>query len=256
MSLSVIENLAFLRPALRQFGVRHPLAAVREARRTRPQRTDMLSFHVEQLRGQPEKFLDNLWTIGRDPQRCGGLAAQSYWHRNGFAKIRLGEWAGYTLRLHIWPDGEDRRGDMNPHGHRWNFASWLLTGEGITETYYRETFGDHKDASLYVRSSYGRKNGADYLNHYRIAYLRAIAEHKRTTGVYTCDTDVIHTVDPVGCGFMATVVLQSKIVCRTTHVYLKHDGRDEAEQHRRITAHELSRLLGDLIDAMGSAPRN
>src|SRR5262249_25130584 len=64
------------------------------------------------------------------------IAARSYSHPNGFANVGLDVDATHQVGLHLWPAGEHRLGESNPHGHRWNFVSTVLCGEGLADTHY------------------------------------------------------------------------------------------------------------------------
>jgi hypothetical protein len=57
-----------------------------------------------------------------------------YRHPNGFTKIRLAELSdyGWAIRLHVWAE---QSADDNIHSHRWKFASRILSGSLIEETY-------------------------------------------------------------------------------------------------------------------------
>jgi hypothetical protein len=57
-----------------------------------------------------------------------------YRHPNGFTKIRLCALPaeGWAIRLHLWDPGS---ADGDVHSHRWHFASRVLSGELIEETY-------------------------------------------------------------------------------------------------------------------------
>src|SRR5438552_2883438 len=67
------------------------------------------------------------WLAGfDDPDRAEPVARCSYWHHNGFAKLVLRIADDHRVRLHVWPAGENRLGESNPHGHRWNFASTVV----------------------------------------------------------------------------------------------------------------------------------
>ncbi|MGH3664258.1 MAG: hypothetical protein ACRDTQ_20695 [Micromonosporaceae bacterium] len=70
------------------------------------------------------------------------VAARSYQHANGFVKIVLAE-AGARLRLHRWSaptasvagDGRSGTGPGNVHSHRWCFASSVVLGSLVNETF-------------------------------------------------------------------------------------------------------------------------
>lgn len=60
--------------------------------------------------------------------------ALAFAHPNGFTKIKLAgpNHHGWVIRVHVW-DNEWQDADI--HSHRWNFASHILSGEMVEETY-------------------------------------------------------------------------------------------------------------------------
>lgn len=239
-------------------GMKRSRRAVRAmlSSRIRDGATAALVQVVDHLRSDPNLVLDAVRAIRTDPERCADVASRSYMHPNGFAKIKLFERPDFSLRLHIWPAGKDRRGDMNPHSHRWAFASWGLLGQGVVETYYKETPLADPNGATFVRCRYRRVKGVEHLKRPRVVRLKEIGEFERPSGgIYACSTDVIHTVDPIGRGLMATVVLQGRTERESAPVYLRSGGADE-QRHQPFSAEELRGLLCDLEIAMGAAPRH
>jgi hypothetical protein len=210
---------------------------------------------AEDLRSDPASILEMVTAITTDRGRWKEVIRQSYWHRNGFAKIKLFEGSEYSIRLHVWPAGKDRRGDMNPHGHRWSFASWLVLGQGMTEKHFVETAPADPDGIAYDRYCYRRRSCLRDLRQGERVHLREVGHVDRPAGaVYSCDTDVIHTVDPLGLGLLVTAVVQGRAEVETTPVYV-HPGVRDKQRHRRLKAKEFDLLLRDLEIAMGAMPR-
>lgn len=92
----------------------------------------LLPAVVETVRhGHVSEHLHNL--VAR-----GSLATEEsvvgYRHPNGFTKIRLLTLhdIGWTLRLHVWNANSS---DRDIHSHRWNFASYVLSGCLIEQRY-------------------------------------------------------------------------------------------------------------------------
>jgi hypothetical protein len=58
----------------------------------------------------------------------------AYRHPNGFIKIRLASLRdlGWAVRLHMWAE---RSSDYDIHSHRWDFASRVLSGILMEDTY-------------------------------------------------------------------------------------------------------------------------
>jgi hypothetical protein len=219
-----------------------------------PEVADLIRV-AEELRSDPASLLEMVIAIATDRRRRKEVRRRSYWHRNGFAKIKLFEDPDYSLRLHVWPTGEDRRGDLNPHGHRWAFASWLVLGHGMTEKHFVETTPADPAGVAYDRFCYRRRScRGDLREPDRVHLLEVRRVYRPTGSVYSCKTDVIHTVDPLGLDLLVTAVVQGRVEVETTPVYV-HPGVPDKQRHRRIRRKEFRRLLRDLEIAMGAMPR-
>lgn len=215
-----------------------------------------LSKAVSRLRQKPDLVRSRLAWIRSHPERVEEIAAKSYLHSNGFAKVRLFEGHGVCFRLHIWPAGEKRIGDVDPHGHRWEFASWVAVGPGMSETHFLRSDRADPDASLFESYDYGREAGAGCLRSRGPAWLRTCEPVIRPTGsVYSCGRDVLHTVAPVGDDLVATVVLQGPVVADSARVY-RRPGQNSDAVERPITPDELDALFGAVDAAVGARGRH
>jgi hypothetical protein len=233
-----------------------PWAVERPLRKTAIRKVDDLVRVAEELRADPELLCAAVGAIAADPRRCADVAARSYWHPNGFAKIKVFEHLDYSLRLHLWPEGEDRRGDMNPHGHRWAFASWLLLGAGVVEKYFEEAASTHPDGVEYKRYRYRRRVRSKDLRNPEVVHLREIEEIVRPAGsTYSCTPDRIHTIDPIGRGLLVTMVVQGASEAKATRVYVRDRGLD-TQRRRPLPADQLAVVLGNLETAMRRTPRS
>lgn len=194
-----------------------------------------------------------------DPAQIGLIARRSYWHPNGFAKLVLhvDPASAFRVRLHIWPPGPGRRGETNPHSHRWNFASTVLTGDGLALTAYEES----DTGTAFVRYRYARNGEADHgprLTRIGAVALRPVARRTvRTSDNYTTETSAVHTVDPLGCSLVATLVVQGPHCTDSTIVYCI-PGSPADQQERVLVACEVRLLVGEMlaaVDPKGSARR-
>jgi hypothetical protein len=181
-----------------------------------------------------------------DPERCAEVARRSYWHFNGFAKLVLEVNPGHKVRLHVWPAGRGRLGESNPHGHRWNFVSMVLCGEGLHDTHYVES----ASGVPFGRYQYVGGNAAGALTHVGNVHLterdkRTVCRHER----YAVDTSVVHTVQPLGESLLATLVVQSPPRLASAVVYGK-PGVDVDEPGRAISADEVRDLIRRVLDAL------
>lgn len=214
---------------------------------------DDLHTAALQLSVRPDTVRSRLRYLAAHPERLENLARQSYWHINGFAKVKFVEGHGFCLRLHIWPAGEDRQGDVDPHGHRWEFASWVAAGSGIAETYFDRTVAADPEGNAYLEFDYGRSSRAGFLRSRGPAWLSERSELIRSAGdVYGCPLGVLHTVSPVGIDLVATVVLQGSVVAESASVFTRSGGRPAHALERPITVDELRHLFGAVEAAIGA----
>jgi hypothetical protein len=210
---------------------------------------------VDLIRARPRLLRSHLSLLLGCEQCLERVAARSSWHENGFAKIRLAVRTGYSVRLHVWPPSDRWRGDVNPHGHRWEFASWVAVGVGLDETYYAEDPGRIHSSATYGLCAYGPVDGVRTLTRVGKArlYVRDRVRHP-AGATYACPRDVVHTVVPVDREFVATVVLQGPVLAETTPVYLGPSGA--VATYRRMSAHELRELLGSVAALLPADDRD
>lgn len=160
-------------------------------------------------------FAGRLLGVARAPERVGEVAARSYRHPNGFAKLVLGPLVGGWLRLHVYPAGDARLGDGNPHGHRWSFASVVLVGAGLEHTFYVEG----GDATAEARDRYAYVAGDDltFETTTRLTVTgRVVVGRGDPCGLVG---RAVHAVRPLGDDLVATLVLQGPTTRPTAEVY-------------------------------------
>jgi hypothetical protein len=189
----------------------------------------------------------SVWLASFDSMaRAEPVARRSYWHHNGFAKLVLEVTAAHRIRLHVWPAGENRLGEWNPHGHRWNFASTVVAGDGLSSTEYVESdTGRHHVLYHYVGGSGG------FLTPVGNARL---AEHDtrivRNGERYVLDTSVVHTVVPLGNSLVATLVVQGPARLDHAPVYCP-PGIPVDGPIRDLGPAEVRDLVRDVLAARG-----
>jgi hypothetical protein len=217
-----------------------------------PSALTALRHAAERVRERPGLLGSRLAALCAHTDRLAEVASGTYWHSNGFAKIKLRQGRDYAVRLHIWPEGTGR-GEVNPHGHRWEFGSWILTGDGIAESYYEPDDSDGTGAARYQRCDYfsapagpGRLQPGDDCS----LRVREIV-HRPAGEVYTCELDSLHTVAPVGNGLVATIVVQGPARVPSAPVYLRSD-RDPEPDPQPIPPSELRALLLDVSAVIGA----
>lgn len=208
-------------------------------------RAEQLRRHAQQLLSRrPRLISERVQYLLTHPAALERVVRRSYWHVNGFAKVRVLKGDEFGVRMHIWPAGRNRLGDVDPHGHRWAFASWIAAGEGLEETLFEEmSRGSTANTVDYVRYEYGRDAGAGVLRDAGPARLRLSGTVRRGPGeVYVCPRSTIHTVRPVGDGFLATVMLQGPAEPGVVPVFSRR-GRPDRPREEPISAKRLRALL-------------
>ncbi|ONF61893.1 hypothetical protein [Amycolatopsis keratiniphila] len=203
---------------------------------------------AHRVQDDPGTFLAWLEAILGDEEAVREAAKRSYWHPNGFAKMVLHSSADFRIRLHVWPAStEPSRGESNPHSHRWEFASTVVAGEGMHMVEYGET---DEGGELHTRYWYGadpadpaalRRDGQA-----RLRKLRA--PHVRRGQVYSCDTEVVHTVRPIEAGLTATLVFQGPHRSAKTVVYCL-PGQTDDQPNGEMSEEEFSLLVESVVAA-------
>jgi hypothetical protein len=185
------------------------------------------------------------------PEQIEKIAARSYWHPNGFAKLVLQAGPEHKIRLHIWPPGENRAGESNPHGHRWNFASTVLCGAGLLETRYEESDGGESYGCYrYVGTAAG-----GVLKHFADVQLSQVSDCEiGTSERYMVDTSVVHTVRPLGTSLVATFVVQGEARLGSAPVYCKPWVAVD-EPTRSISAPDVRALIREVLAALRQSQR-
>ncbi len=186
------------------------------------------------------------------PRHCcqsvlDGVAARSSIHPNGFAKIVLHTEDKWGIRLHVWrPRTRWHLAENKPHGHRWEFASWIITGVLRETTFDRVTDGEPFELLAYGRradgSSYLVLNGTDML-----APRQPIDRPAGT--VYVRSSSVLHTTESLGGGLVASLVFQGRRSRRTTPVY-RQPGAPPLQREQPLSVDEVSDLLAELVEVV------
>jgi hypothetical protein len=190
------------------------------------------------------------------------VAADSYWHSNGFAKLNLVRHAEPTfrLRLHVWPTGGESGPAFqhtNIHTHRWEFASLVLAG-GVHIEEFAET-DDYADATSLVCDRYRYLTpGGSVFGHLRpegTAVLTSLGYKVHRAGaVHDCDIERLHIVAPLDGEFTATLVVQGPAALETALVYQRRGREPAVDTGLPLTADEVRSLAVQTLDHMAARP--
>jgi hypothetical protein len=207
-----------------------------------------LAAAAQAVSDDPDAFGGWLETSFRDIEVARATAARSYWHPNGFAKLVLytSTEPEFKIRMHVWSEsGSSRRGETNPHSHRWEFASTLITGQGILLPEYGEVV---EGGEQFTRYRYGT-NPADpalLVDDGTVRLAKVRSSRLSRGGLYTCGTEVVHTAEPVGEQLTATLVVQGRHRTSTTAVF-RSPGETDEQPNRPLPVTDLLRLVKAVV---------
>jgi hypothetical protein len=202
---------------------------------------------VEDLRNDPLVLRDSLMTLLRSDVAVQRVAERSSVHANGFAKIVLRVGGGCSVRLHVWHPRNGRWvEDTMPHGHRWEFASWIVIG-----TLQETTFTEATHGVIYKRLAYRRKaDGKQHLAADGYAPLRTDQTIVHPVGtVYARARSMIHTATPKGEGLVASLVLQGPRRFDPTPVYVRR-GVERDHDDWPVRPDEVHALVSEVAAAI------
>jgi hypothetical protein len=203
-------------------------------------------------------FRARLGELTYDGRLAADVAARSYWHSNGFAKLVLhvDDANGARLRLHVWPEASrPRTGYQNVHNHRWPFVAAVLCG-AVRVQLFEEVVASTEDAPYpyvkYVYDAGAPMLVAPFSTVGRCA-LRDLGDAVYKAGeAHSCSTVELHTVAAEVPGITATLVIQGPAQRRSALVY-QQAGRPLLEDTgERLTSEEVSDLASMTLTALGS----
>jgi hypothetical protein len=223
------------------------------ADRPAPEVEDLTEM-AEGVRNEPRCLVNCLSALRENERSLRRVAARSYLHSNGFAKIILRsrwDW-GTKLRLHVWDAaaGGGTRGESDPHGHRWAFASTVVAGDGLDVVHFEEVDEAGPGDTRFQRYEYDPRS-TDAMHPRGSRVLRTVASSRRGwRDVYGCDTDVIHTIEPSSPRPLATLVVQGPDRTSSTPVYRRR-GDPSLEPRLPLTAAQLTHFATIALNELG-----
>jgi hypothetical protein len=222
---------------------RDPLVARCAALVERGPHLSAIQDAVTEIRDEPALLRTSIAALSGDEKALAEVGARSSVHPNGFAKVILHRGQGWSIRLHVWPSDRAVE-DVEPHGHRWVFASWIIAGVLREITFAESSLGEEFECC-----EYGRDSSGAYLRPVGRARLVAVRTIDRPVGtVYSRMRSVLHTAEPYGSGLVASLVLQGRAF-GSTPVYVRPDTPSD-HQEQELGPDELRSLLDQVSAAL------
>jgi len=163
--------------------------------------------------------------IKKDDLANKNLAAKSYSHENGFAKLVIweNENSMFRLRLHFW-DGSNKI-NSNIHNHRFNFTSFILKGAIKNFTWILDDKGDNFSYYHYLPRL---ENGTYKMHKIGNAKLRISEETILTEGdVYYLSHETLHTSENWSENLVTLFIEDRSVLGKYAKVYTNRYTNDD-----------------------------
>ncbi len=170
------------------------------------------------------------------------MAAHSTFHANGFAKIVLEPGApAPRAPARLAAAATARPALVNPHGHRWPFASWVITGALREVLFDPAPHGERFEVYDYpgTNGPLPDRPSASVSLAYRPARFR------RAGTVYTRRPGELHVAEPATDALVAIARVQGTEVRTSTPVY-RSPGHRRPEQGSPISPAHVCALLEEV----------
>lgn len=195
-----------------------------------------------------------LTIVAKESALAREVAARSYFHANGYFKVVLFELTdGRKLRLNYWPEARAATRQEHCHNHRWGYASTVLAGDFVHETFRQTPSGlafDH-----YVYTPRGERDSFD-LHSAGGAFLSQTAASVLMPGDrYVLEFDVIHRFYP-RTNRACSLFLQGYPIRDTTDVFVPKGIRLEASHSSPcLTVDELREACRSILELLSMMTR-
>lgn len=177
------------------------------------------------------------------------VAARSYHHGNGFLKVVLATQHGWKLRLHVWFPNTPC--EENIHDHRWSFASTVLCGHLLSETFVDDCQGDITGTEFLYHAK--QQQMASHKQEKSDFCLRSSGQQFRGAGEsYFLPTSVLHRIcDYPNKSLVATMMCSAPTQQGHTRLLVSDDRQaiDPNVEQSPLSSHELACLLGQFLCA-------
>lgn len=187
-----------------------------------------------------------------NPALLAQVAARSYHHGNGFLKVVLAAENGWKLRLHVWFPNTPC--EENIHDHRWSFASTVLCGHLLSETFVDDRQGDITGCEFLYHAK--QQQTSSHKQWQGDFCLRSLGQQFRGVGEsYFLPTSVLHRIcDYPNKSLVATMMCSAPTQQGHTRLLVSDDrqGIDPNVEQSPLSSHELACLLGQFLCAYGS----
>lgn len=193
--------------------------------------------------GYLAEYLHDL-LLGPESSEVNGFPV-AYRHPNGFTKVRLTALSdhGWAIRLHVWAE---QSADNNIHSHRWNFASKILAGDLIEETYeITAESGDY--AKYYCAPSVKGRYSLEFQHNCGVRRVRR--DVYRQGASYIRDAKALHVASTDPTSRAVTLFVQGSEQASFTTV-IRRPGIDTSSNviAPRCSPTELTELLKEVAD--------
>jgi hypothetical protein len=204
---------------------------------------ELLSHFVQS--GNLRKSIGSLLA---DLPQISSIASNSNIHTNGFTKIVLAEHAGWRLRLHVWDASTDEQ-IHEPHDHRWNFTSYILTGKMINQIWEEQPDGITHDQYLEAATEVNKKRPYQFQRKVKLSAASAQTYHDGDA--YFHPTKIAHIARIPADTATMTLILTAPPREESSFIYMPEGQEPPGEVPLvNLTPQQIKSRLTGLLDLL------
>jgi hypothetical protein len=211
--------------------------------------TDVLTL-LNQILSQPETLTLLIRRILADGGLFKKMAADSYYHENGFHKIVLLSGRNFKLRVHHF--GACAKIPMeNIHDHRWAFASSILSGTLEMDVFKKAT--THHTGHKYIHYIYNsdKSTGAYSTKEVGLVSLKKTESRCYHAGQnYLMLPKELHQIKNTPGQESLTLILTGKPINSTCNLFAGREIQDEEKQTVQYEEAQLKTMLLKIIEKL------